>query len=145
MTPTTTRSRSFLRRFGAVLSRRWRAVAERVFFYPWRVTATVADMDEVPVRIRRRRAFVVATETRRKWLVFDCPCDGGHRILLNLDRSRRPFWTVRMAKRGVFTLRPSVDYNDDRRSCHYFISEGRVEWAPAALESGLADTESENV
>lgn len=132
-----TRSRFFLRRLGAVLLRRWRAVAERVFFRPWRIAATVADMDEVPVRIRRRRAFVVATETRCKWLVFDCPCDGGHRVLLNLDRSRRPFWTIRIAKSGVFTLDPSVDYNDYRRSCHYFISEGRVEWVSGTLESDL--------
>ena len=145
MTPMTTRSRFFLRRLGAVLLRRWRAVAERVFFRPWHVTATVADMDKVPVRIRRRRAFVVATETRRKWLVFDCPCDGGHRIMLNLDRSRHPFWTVRIAKRSVLTLHPSVDYNDDRRSCHYFISEGRVEWVSGALESNLVDTGWENV
>lgn len=142
MTPITTRARFFLRRLGSALLRPWRAAAERVFLRPWRVEATVADMDEVPVRIRRRRAFVVATETRRKWIVFDCPCGGGHRVVLNLDRSRCPFWTVRIAKSGAFTLRPSVDYKDNRRACHYFVSDGRVEWA--ALEANTTGRRFEN-
>ena len=85
----------------------------------------------------------MATATRRKWLVFDCPCASGHRVLLNLDRSRRPFWTVRTAKRGAFTLRPSVDYRDPRRSCHYFVSDGRVEWV--APEDDSPDRRFENV
>ena len=118
----------------------WRAVADRVFARPWRVEATVSEVDQVPRRIRARRAFLVAAEARRKWLVFDCPCGSGHRILLNLDRSRRPFWTLRVAKDRRFTLEPSVDYSDDRRSCHYFLSEGRVEWV--AEEGGLGVPET---
>lgn len=109
-----------------------RAVADRVFARPWRVEATVSEVDQVPRRIRAHRAFLVAAEARRKWLVFDCPCGSGHRILLNLDRSRRPFWTLRVAKDRRFTLEPSVDYRDDRRSCHYFLRHGRVSWANSA-------------
>ena len=110
----------------------WRAVADRVFVRPWRVEATVSEVDQVPRRIRARRAFLVAAEARRKWLVFDCPCGSGHRILLNLDRSRRPFWTLRVAKDRRFTLHPSVDYRDRRRLCHYFLRHGRVTWANSA-------------
>lgn len=118
----------------------WRTVADRVFARPWRVEATVSEVDQVPRRIRARRAFLVAAEARRKWLVFDCPCGSGHRILLNLDRSRRPFWTLRVAKDRRFTLEPSVDYSDDRRSCHYFLSEGRVEWVAEKGDLGVAET-----
>lgn len=143
MTPMPTRARFFPRRLVSAFLSRWRATAEHVLLRPWRVEATVADMDEVPVRIRRRRAFVVANETRSKWIVFDCPCGRGHRVVLNLDRARRPFWTVRTAKRGAFTLRPSVDYRDGRRSCHYFVSDGRVEWA--APEADSTDRRFENV
>lgn len=110
----------------------WRPVADRVFARPWRVEATVSEVDQVPRRIRARRAFLVAAEARRKWLVFDCPCGSGHRILLNLDRSRRPFWTLRVAKDRRFTIHPSVDYRDDRRACHYFLRHGRVAWANSA-------------
>ena len=115
----------------------WRAVAERVFVRPWLVEATVSEVDQVPRRIRARRAFLVAAEARRKWLVFDCPCGSGHRILLNLDRSRRPFWTLRVAKNRRFTLHPSVDFRDGRRVCHYFLRYGRVAWANPA--SSAAD------
>lgn len=117
-----------LQRLWATTARYCRTMADHLFVGPWRVQATVSDMDQVPPRIRTRHAFLVATEARRKWLVFECPCGEGHRILLNLDRSRRPFWTLRVARDGRFTLRPSVDHRDDRRSCHYFVSNGTVEW-----------------
>lgn len=128
MTPSTARLRSVLRGLHTLIARSWRPVVERVLAPPWRVEATVAEMDEVPRRIRPRRAILVATPTRHKWLAFDCPCGAGHRVLLNLDRARRPFWTVRLSKRGALTLRPSVDFDDGPRSCHFFLRQGRVFW-----------------
>ena len=115
--------------------RSWRSVVQGVFAPRWRITATVSDIDEVPARIRARRAFLVANETRHKWLVFDCPCGAGHRILLNLDRSRRPFWTLLLLESRRFTLRPSVAYRDGHRSCHYFLSKGRVDWLDSSIHS----------
>lgn len=108
--------------------RRLHALAERLPSRSWRLEATVSDMDEVPPHIGSRRAYLVATARRHKWLVFDCPCGTGHRIVLNLDRDRRPVWTLRVSKRGVLTLYPSVDYRDDRLACHYVLLDGRVEW-----------------
>ena len=108
--------------------RRLRTLAERWTSRAWRLEGTVSDMDEVPLQIGSRRAYLVATARRHKWLVFDCPCGNGHRIVLNLDRARRPVWTVRVSKRGVLTLHPSVDYRDDRLACHYVLFDGRVEW-----------------
>lgn len=145
MTPSTARPRSVLRGLHKIIGRSWRQVVERVFAPPWRVEATVSEMDEVPPRIRSRRAILVATPTRRKWLVFDCPCGAGHRILLNLDRTRRPFWTLRLLANRQFTLHPSIDYQDDSRSCHYFLSRGRVEWAPAPLKQVPSGTRPQNV
>ena len=60
-----------------------RPLIERLIPGPWRLEATVSDMDDVPLSICPRRAYLVATPTRRKWLVFDCPCGRGHRIALN--------------------------------------------------------------
>ena len=128
MTPPTTRPRSALRELHALIAHSWRQVAERVFAPPWRIEATVAEMDEVPPRIRPRRAYLVATPTRHKWLVFDCPCGTGHRLPLNLDDHRRPFWTVRISIRGTLTLRPSVDFDHGHRSCHFLLRQGRVSW-----------------
>lgn len=128
MTPSTARPRPVLRGLHTLIAHSWRSVVERVFTPPWRVEATVSEMDEVPRRIRPRRAFLVATPTRHKWLAFDCPCGAGHRILLNLDRTRRPFWTIRLSKRGALTLRPSVDFDNGHRSCHFLLRQGRVSW-----------------
>ena len=128
MTPKSVALRRLLQRLVAGWRTCRRTLSERLVFRPWRLEATVSDMDDVPVRIRPRRAYLVATPTRRKWLVFDCACGGGHRILLNLDPSRRPVWTLRLSRTKALTLRPSVDYRDDRRACHYVLSNGRIEW-----------------
>lgn len=132
-------------RLPAALRGWWRGAAGGVFVRPWRIEATVPEVDQVPRRIRARRAFLVAAEARRKWLVFDCPCGSGHRILLNLDRSRRPFWTLRVAEDRRFTLDRSVDYRDHCRTCHYFLSEGRVEWVVEPSELGAPDALVSNV
>lgn len=106
----------------------------------WRLEATVSDMDEVPPQIGSRRAYLVATARRHKWLVFDCPCGTGHRIVLNLDRARRPVWTLRVSKRGALTLHPSVDYRDGGLACHYVLLGGRVQWVrqPGASRDGAS-------
>ena len=104
------------------------ALAERLTPGLWRLEATVSNMDEVPLGIRPRRAYLVATATRRKWLVFDCPCRAGHQVVLNLDPARRPVWTVRLSKTKAITLSPSVNYRDAQLACHYVLSNGRVEW-----------------
>ena len=87
------------------------------------------DADEVPACIPRRRAFLVATPATQKWLVFDCPCGAGHRIMLNLDGTRKPFWRLKTSVRRKITLSPSIDYRDKNRRCHYFMKKGRVRWS----------------
>ena len=42
----------------------------------------------IPERIPPRIAMVVRKGGRNQWLVFDCPCWTGHRVLLNLDPSK---------------------------------------------------------
>lgn len=84
--------------------------------------------DDVPTVIPPRRAFLVGNWRRRKWLVFDCPCASGHRIMLNLDRRRRPFWRLRASRRRWITVSPSVAYRGTGRSCHYVLRNGRVLW-----------------
>jgi len=93
----------------------------------WQVVGVVDSADDVPETLSGKRAVLVGTKGRPKWLAFDCPCRSGHRILLNLDRQRFPFWTLLNPDR--LTLTPSVDYRDDRQRCHYIMSKGRIRWA----------------
>lgn len=128
------------RRLVATWRARRRTLFERLTFRPWRLEAVVPEMDKVPLTIRPHRAYLVGTPSRRKWLVFDCPCGGGHRILLNLDASRRPVWTLHLSKTKILTLRPSVNYHDEHRTCHYTLSNGRIEWVrpnPAPTATGV--------
>ena len=127
--------RTPLKQIRSSLRRLWLDLAESL--RPWRLENSVSDVDDVPSHIRARRAFLVATVRRNKWLVFDCPCRTGHRVILNLDESRDPFWTLRLTRTQRISLSPSIDYKGSRRSCHYFLSNGRVVWAPPSRTTGL--------
>lgn len=96
-------------------------------FWRWRVIGTAESADEIPNRLPRNAATLVADRGRVKWIVFDCPCRAGHRIMLNADPDRRPRWVLHHP--GPLTISPSIDSRVDGRRCHYFIRNGRVEWA----------------
>jgi hypothetical protein len=93
----------------------------------WRIAMVVDAADEVPAKLPRNAVVLVGSDEKPKWLVFDCPCRSGHRVMLNLDASRFPHW--RLTQRKKLTVAPSVDWNGSGTSCHYFIRNGRVVWA----------------
>ena len=117
-----------LRRLRERLWRLWGMTAMRLVFRPWLLAGTVSEADEVPERIPARRAFLVGAPSGWKWLVLDCPCRAGHRVMLNLDPVRRPCWNVRVSPKRRITVSPSIDYKGSDRSCHYLIKAGRVVW-----------------
>lgn len=92
----------------------------------WHIATTVEAADEVPEVLPLHGAVLVGTPSHPKWLAFDCPCESGHRIMISLDRGRRPRWVVR--RTGALTIWPSVDYDSDDRRCHYIVRNGRVLW-----------------
>jgi hypothetical protein len=94
--------------------------------FRWRIVGTVESADEVPLRLPRNGAVIVGCPAYPKWIVFDCPCRRGHRIMLNTDKTRRPMWSTSV--RDHLTISPSIDYNDSIGHCHYFIRQGRVRW-----------------
>ena len=116
------------RRLAKRLRRLWGGAATRLVFHPWLLGGIVSEGDEVPDRIPARRAFLVGVPSGWKWLVFDCPCRAGHRIMLNLDPDRRPYWILRVSSTRRLTVSPSIDYRGNGLSCHYFIRDGRVVW-----------------
>ena len=98
----------------------------------WRGIAEVENADEIPDLIQGRGAIVVAEDGTKKWLVFDCPCKSGHRVMLNIDSRRRPMW--KLASTTPLTVAPSVDVLRPERRCHYFVRQGRIEWVPSHRE-----------
>jgi hypothetical protein len=113
--------------FGAVMASRMIASFLELFgLFRWRIIGRYADMDELPDDIPARGVALVSVPGRLKWMIFDCPCGQGHRIMLNADNNRRPFW--RMIRSDPLTIWPSVDFQGNRR-CHYSIRNGRTVWA----------------
>ena len=97
----------------------------------WRLVLVVDEADEVPARLPRHTAALVGPNENPKWIAFDCPCRRGHRVMLNLDRRRRPAWSV--VSRYPLTISPSIDDYAMGR-CHFFLRQGRIQWAPARTE-----------
>lgn len=98
-------------------------------FQRWRLLGFVEAADEIPQRLPKNGAVAVGSPARVKWIAFDCPCRTGHRIMLNLDSTRQPCWRIEAPAADRLSIRPSVDYADGRRRCHYFVTEGRIFWA----------------
>ena len=96
-------------------------------WHPWRVAEHVAAVDEVPDLLPSRALVLVGARGRPTWAVFDCPCRTGHRLLLNLDRTRYPFWVIESRK--PLSIRPSIDDITPKRRCHFIIRNGRLRWA----------------
>ena len=93
----------------------------------WRVTHVVESAAEVPELLPYRgAALVVFARNRPGWLVFACPCARRHRVMLNLDPKRYPWWQTRDL--DPLTIQPSVNHLSNSSRCHYFIHGGRVVW-----------------
>lgn len=97
-------------------------------FQGWRIVAQIEAADEIPERLPWRGAVIVGSQGAPKWIAFDCACGKGHRIMLNLDRKRRPSWQIKSSKWNRLTISPSIDFSDQERRCHYFVRDGRVQW-----------------
>ncbi|WP_354201972.1 DUF6527 family protein [Bradyrhizobium sp. JR4.1] len=55
------------------------------------------------------------------------PLQERHRIMLNLDQARSPWWGLSKVD-GPLSLSPSVNYYNGRRRCHYFVRNGKIDW-----------------
>jgi hypothetical protein len=95
-------------------------------FFRWRIVAVVDSADDVPRRLPRNGVMLVGTRSKPKWIVFDCPCRRGHRIMLNLDRIRSPYWSATL--KGRLSIAPSIDYAQAVQRCHYFVQNGNISW-----------------
>lgn len=96
------------------------------FWRRWKADLRAPSVADVPDTIPPRHAVVVGGPSRDKWLVFDCPCGRGHRVMVNLDPDNRPRW--RVTREWPMTLIPSVDERSAVGHCHYVVRDGHVRW-----------------
>ena len=93
----------------------------------WRIVEQVSAGDEVPERLPYRGVVLVGAPESAKWAVFDCPCRTGHRLMVNLDRARHPFWRIESQK--PLSIHPSIDDIIPDRRCHFIVRGGKIRWA----------------
>ena len=49
--------------------------------------------------------------------------------MVNLDKTRLPFW--RVESQNPLSIRPSIDNITPERRCHFTIRAGKIAWAIA--------------
>jgi hypothetical protein len=85
----------------------------------------VSQMSGIPPEIGHD-IYIVEKQRRRVWAVFNCPCERGHRLVVNLSRTRLPFWEVSVRK-GRASFWPSLWMRGLCKS-HFWIRGNRVYW-----------------
>lgn len=103
----------------------WRSLA--LLWRQWGIVGYVGSADEVPEELPLKGIILVGAEAKPTWAALDCPCRRGHRLMVNLDGSRRPAWAIDSIK--PLTIRPSIDDITSDRRCHFVIRRGRIRWA----------------
>lgn len=98
----------------------------------WRIVEHVGAGDEVPERLPYRGVVLVGAPRSATWAVLDCPCRAGHRLMVNLDRTRHPFWRIESGK--PLSIRPSIDNITPERRCHFIVRGGKTSWRTARSE-----------
>ena len=98
----------------------------------WKADLHADSVSDAPETIRKRHAIVVGTQTHPKWLIFDCPCLAGHRVMLNLDTTHHPRW--QLVAETPMTVAPSVDEHSSAGHCHYIVRNGRIHWVERKLQ-----------
>jgi hypothetical protein len=62
-----------------------------------------------------------------KWAVLNCPCGSSHTLDINLAAPGRRRWTLSGPAEAP-SVRPSVNYADGERRCHFWIIDGVLRW-----------------
>jgi hypothetical protein len=93
------------------------------------VAGEVGAADEIPKRLPRKAVVLVSQAGRATWAAFDCPCKRRHRLMVNLDTGRKPYW--RLAATSGVSLSPSIDTRDHGIRCHFVLRSGRAQWVGA--------------
>lgn len=88
--------------------------------------ALATSMSGLPANLEGKIILVGAVGAF-KWAVFQCPCGCGERIDVNLMRSHRPSWHLRLTRDKV-TLYPSIWVPSERCGSHFWIVRNQVRW-----------------
>jgi len=87
----------------------------------------IEAMSELPDQLLKQKLYVVGGASP-KWAMLSCPCGCGERIDVNLMQNRKPFWRLTVRKERA-TLYPSLWMARGTCRSHFWVKDGRIDWA----------------
>ena len=81
---------------------------------------------EMPDNPQADTLYVVGARKAPKWLIFDCPCDCGHRLEVNLMRARKPSWRLSVSVGKKLSVFPSLWVVGDMCDSHFWLKNNTV-------------------
>jgi hypothetical protein len=90
----------------------------------------VSTQDEATVATHDRTTLaVVAHNGWPKWVAFQCPCGCSDVLRINVSRTVRPSWRMRIGRDGTLSLFPSVDRRSGCKA-HFILTKNtaRLLW-----------------
>jgi len=86
--------------------------------------AFVDSLPDVPIHVGNE-IYIVGSSERAKWVVFDCPCLKGHKLTVNLMKSRYPHWSLKLSG-GKVSLSPSIVVTDHPCKSHFWLKSNQI-------------------
>jgi hypothetical protein len=87
-----------------------------------------------PDNLKNDIIYVVGEKRFVKWAYLKCPCGCNESIMLSLNKTNYPSWSVKQDKLGRATISPSINKLDGCKS-HFLIKKGKLIWARDAITS----------
>lgn len=81
-----------------------------------------------PDTLKKNIVYVVGEKKYVKWAYLKCPCGCNDAILLSLNRTEYPSWSIYQDNLGRASISPSIKKLDGCKS-HFFIKKGKLIWA----------------
>jgi hypothetical protein len=91
------------------------------------LTSRMVSFHPAPEEVMSGEVVIVGDKNYQKWACFRCPSSCGELILLSLNKSQHPSWSITGDWLNRPTLHPSVRQLNDCQ-CHFWIKNGVTHW-----------------
>jgi hypothetical protein len=93
----------------------------------------IKQLPEVPDQVDEKTIYLIG-ELDKEWLIlFKCPCGCDDKIFLNTILDVYPTWELKVSKKGLPSIYPSIWRVVNCRS-HFCLKKGRIIWVKQSLQ-----------
>ena len=88
----------------------------------------LAQRIEDPVEAPEKKVLYIVGTAEEPWQVeLICPCGCKDKIVLPVNNSTSPRWSLKITEQNIPTLHPSI-WRTKGCNSHFFLRKGKVEW-----------------